>query len=161
MTISLRILTLDELRAIAQSRPLPVAANLAEDALAPPFVARRTLGQLEQGKSAAWCSTFHIVREADGQIVGGCGFKDEPAAGRVEIGYGVAPGCQRQGIATAAVQVLLDIAFASADVREVLAAVGADNAASTRVVQKLGFAHTGTVLEDGDTVVQWLRHRAA
>ncbi len=154
---TLRQLTLDAATDLAALRVPDALADQAEArAMAPPYVAARSLRQIAEGQSAAWCLGFVIVRHADQRIVGACGFKHEPAQGRVEIGYSVAPACQRQGAASAAVRQLLALAHAGG-VTEVLAEVSPANAASTAVVRKLGFAHIGTrVDEDGETVVQWL-----
>jgi RimJ/RimL family protein N-acetyltransferase len=130
--------------------------RLEEGALPPAFVAARALLLLSAGVPESWSCTFLIVREDDGRIVGGCGFKGAPEAGRVEIGYGVAPGSQGRGAATAAVKLLVASAFSSgAD--EVLAEVSPANHASTRVVQKAGFKHVGSRFDgDNEHVFQWL-----
>jgi RimJ/RimL family protein N-acetyltransferase len=154
---TLRQLTLDDAaeRAALQV-PAAWAVHADARALMPPHVAARSLRQIAEGQSAAWCLGFAIVRHADQRIVGACGFKHEPEAGRVEIGYSIAPACQGQGAASAAVRQLLALARAGG-VTEVLAEVSPANAASTAVVYKLGFARIGTrVDEDGETVVQWL-----
>lgn len=97
------------------------------------------------------------MRRADGAVVGGCGFKDAPHDGRVEIGYAVAPSCRQQGIATAAVRELVRLAFASGEVHEVLAQINPQNAASARVAHKLAFDACGTVIDnDDEPLVQWL-----
>jgi RimJ/RimL family protein N-acetyltransferase len=154
---TLRQLTLDGAAELAHLQVPPALTAQADPrALMPPHVAARSLRQISEGQSATWCLGFLIVRQADQYIVGACGFKHEPAQGRVEIGYGVAPVCQRQGAATAAVRQLLALAHAGG-VAEVLAEVSPENAASTAVVRKLGFARRGTrVDDDGETVVQWL-----
>jgi [ribosomal protein S5]-alanine N-acetyltransferase len=154
---SLRQLSKDELIELSDSRiPASLASCAQMHALPPSFVAKRALDLLAEGKPAFWCNTFLIVQNSTGRIVGSCGFKNEPLDGRVEIGYGVSPDCRRQGVATAAVKQLLDLATSSG-AREVLAEVVPDNLASTRVVQKLGFINNGTrVDEDNETVVQWV-----
>lgn len=150
--LSLRALALGELADLAASRvPAGMEGRVQPGALPPAFVAQRALDRIGQGASEFWCATFLIVR-GDGEIVGGCGFKGEPADGRVEIAYGIAPAHRRQGAAAAAVQALLDLAFANG-VRKVFAEILPENAASIAVVRKLGFRFDGTrVDEDGDVV---------
>jgi ribosomal-protein-alanine N-acetyltransferase len=145
---------------IAQScRPTGLALTIADESLPPPFVASRSLAQIAQGKSEYWCSTYLIIRDTDKTVVGGCGFKNEPTAGRVEIGYGIAPSCRRQGAATQAVAALLKLAYAGG-ANEVLAEVLPDNFASAEVVRRLGFVDTGRrVDEEGETVVLWVAAR--
>lgn len=163
MTIYLHPLSPRDLRALAAaSFPAALPGPAVDGALPPAFVAERALGQLDAGKNPYWCSTFLIVRQSDDGIVGACGFKDEPVNGCVEIGYGVAPACRGQGVATAAVSALLRTAFASRDVDDVLAQVNPDNIGSTRVVRALGFEARGTVIDDeGEPLVQWLMRRSS
>ncbi len=155
--IALQQIPLHDLRELAAAR-IPVAqqARAIVDALPPPFVAARALRHIESGKAEDWCATFYVVRTADDKIVGSCGFKDEPVAGRVEIGYGIAPPCQGQGVATAAVKQLLQHAFEQG-ANQAMAEILPDNIASTRVVEKLNFRRVGTRIDEaGDWVVEWV-----
>ena len=157
----LRLLSLPDLQDLAAARvPAAWAEGVDAAALPPPFVAARSLRQLADGKPAAWCLGFLVLRAVDQHIVGACGFKNTPHDGRVEIGYGVAPDHRGQGAASAAVRQLLALAFAGG-AGEVLAEVNPDNIASTRLVQRLGFVAHGTrVDEDGETLRQWLARPA-
>ena len=154
--VALRPLALRELADLAASRvPAGMEGRAQPGALPPAFVAQRALDRIARGCSEFWCATFLVVRE-DGEIVGGCGFKGEPADGRVEIAYGVAPAHRRQGVAAGAVRALLDLAFANG-VREVFAEILHENAASVAVVRKLGFRSEGSrVDDDGDAVGVWV-----
>ena len=158
MTVRLQSISRADLLVLANSGlPDGIAARTADGALPPAFVAQRSLTQLQEGKGEYWCSTFYIVRDADNFVVGGCGFKDVPLRGRVEIGYGVSPACRNQGVATHAVRELLHLAFATDAVSEVLAQVSPANAASTRVVQKLSFVKGEAAAdESGELVVRWV-----
>lgn len=157
MPFTLQSITRQQLCDLAESRiPPELESRAAEGALPPAFVASRSLAQLAQGKSELWCSTFLIVRDTDSQVVGACGFKNEPKAGRVEIGYGVSETCRRQGAASAAVEILLKMAFSNG-ATEVIAEILPLNAASVSVVEKLGFRNTGArVTQDNETLNQWL-----
>lgn len=157
MPFSLLQLSREELLDCADARlPAALASRVEEGALPPSFVAARALRLIADGKAEFWCNTYLIVRNRDQRIIGGCGFKDAPKGGRVEIGYGVSPGSRGQGAATAAVGLLLQLAFGNG-AREVLAEVVPDNPASAKVVRKLGFVSTGTrVDEEGQLVVQWV-----
>lgn len=162
-TIYLYTLSPADLRALAAGAiPAALPGKVADGALPPAFVAERSLRQLDAGRSVAWCCTYLIVRDADSTVVGACGFKDEPADGCVEIGYGVAAECRKQGIAGAAVSKLVRIAFGRAGVHAVLAQINPDNVGSTRVVQSRGFEAGRTVIDDdGEPLVQWIRQRWA
>ena len=163
MTIYLHTLSPRDLRSLAVgSLPAALPGMAVDGALPPAFVAERALRQLDAGKNPYWCSTFLIVRQSDDAIVGACGFKNEPVQGCVEIGYGVAPACRKQGMATAAVSALLHAAFASSEVDGVLAQVNPDNIGSTSVVRVLGFKAHGTVVDgEGELLVQWLMRRSS
>ncbi len=163
MSITLARISLADLQTLADSGvPAAAVGRAAVDALPPHFVAARSVAQLLQGKPAHWCSTFYILSDdaADNAgpiIVGSCGFKDVPVNGRVEIGYGVSPACQRRGAATATVAELARMAFASGEVRELLAQINRDNVASTRVAQKLQFQRRGQIVDtDGELLYQWI-----
>jgi RimJ/RimL family protein N-acetyltransferase len=149
--------TPDDLQRMARGEPPAWRGGpVLPGALAPPFVAERSLRQAAQGVPEAWYCPFHIVRRQDQALVGGCGFKHAPQAGWVEIGYGIASACRNLGFARQAVQALLLRAFAAPDVQGVWAAVSADNLPSTRVVQALGFTPEG-LFDDasGETLMRW------
>jgi RimJ/RimL family protein N-acetyltransferase len=92
------------------------------------------------------------------RLVGMCGFKGPPdSAGMVEIGYAVLPDFRRQGIARAAVELLVARAFRDARVRGVTAETLPTLVASRTVLDRCGFALTGR-REDPD-VGEVLRYR--
>ena len=157
MSLVLRPFTEAELTVMAAGGlPSLDGLSVLHEALPPGFIAARSLAQLKEGKPMFWCSTFAMVRPADRAVVGGCGFKDAPLAGCVEIGYGVSPQARGQGFATAAVRQLLDLAFAAEEIQTVLAHVNASNLASTRVVTRAGFiAGEQRQDRDGEWLVQW------
>jgi RimJ/RimL family protein N-acetyltransferase len=156
MCFTLQQLSVKQLQLIAVLRvPAELTPRLVANALPPSFVAARALALLAQGKAEQWCRPFLIVRRSDERIVGSCGFKDAPHGGRIDIGYGVAESCTCQGAATAAVGMLIALAFNAG--LEVLAEVNPDNVESTRVVQKAQFRQIGARVDlDGEHLVQWL-----
>src|ERR1700678_1448651 len=89
---------------------------------------------------------YRITRLSDGRAVGGIGFKGQPAAGCVEIGYGLAPSARGHGYAAEAVVALLAIA-ADHGLSRVIADTALDNIASQRALIKAGF---GLVATDGE-----------
>lgn len=156
MTISLTQIPKQDLIALAKGEA-PLGVRALPGSLPPPFVATRALQQLHAGKSAMWCSTFYVRNEA-GDVVGGCGFKDAPENGEVEIGYAVSSVCRSRGIATSAVRMLVELAEQSAEVSTVVAAINPRNLPSIRVVQKLGFAAAESFTDaDGEDLVKWRR----
>ena len=157
MTFTLQPIREADLQLLANDvLPADLANRLAEGALAPPRVAQRALDYLRSGAAEAWCNIYHIVRESDGVVVGGCGFKHPPRHGEVEIGYGVSPACRNQGAATAAVGELCRLAFARPSVNTVLAHINPDNLPSSRVAQRLDFVRGDAIVdEEGELVAQW------
>jgi RimJ/RimL family protein N-acetyltransferase len=148
---------LANLRRLAASERVDFAGvAISDGALPPPRVASRALAQLELGTPELWCVPFLIVSRSRQAVLGGCTFKALPIDGTVEIGYAVAQGERGRGIATAAVGQLLQMAVHSGLVREVVAHIVPDNAASARVVSRLGFIRGEPVVDaDGETVVRW------
>lgn len=130
---------------------IPVA-----DGALPPFAFDDTVAALLAGRPALWHAPFLFVDDTfdpSGRIVGSGIFKGEPSEGWVEIGYGVAPECQRCGYATEAVFALVRLAFEQPDVRAVYAETVVANDASRRVVEKVGFTYAGQRLNEEDGMV--------
>ena len=81
---------------------------------------RSMLDHLTQHASSRW-GMYYIVRTADAQLVGNCGFKGEPHNHAVELGYSIAPEHQRNGYASEAVRGLVRFAFSDPVLHRVLA----------------------------------------
>jgi len=162
MSFTLHIIPLAQLRELAHSEvPSTLTHDYDADALPPPFVAARGVQQIDAGESAAWCSTFYVIRNRDNRIVGACGFKHPPQDGIVEIGYAISSKSRNEGAATAAVAQLLSTAFAGG-ATAVLAEVNPEKIASTSVVRKLHFQNMGVRIdEDNEQLVRWLAKSAA
>lgn len=79
-----------------------------------------------------------MVIERDGRVIGKAGFYRPP-----DIGYILHPDHWGQGLATEALTAVLDRLFNATDHARATADVDPENAASLRVVQKLGFVRTG------------------
>ncbi|HWE53941.1 MAG TPA: GNAT family N-acetyltransferase [Acidimicrobiales bacterium] len=79
----------------------------------------------------------------DGSVVGGIGFHGPPRDGLVEIGYGVVPSVRGQGLATAALHLILDVAASYDQVRRVCGRTTPDNVASQRVMLASGLEPSG------------------
>lgn len=69
--------------------------------------------------------------------------------GWANLGYAVHPDHQGNGYATEAARLAVTYGFAERRLHRVSATIHADNAASKRVVEKLGFTHEGTKRDDG------------
>jgi len=97
-----------------------------------------------------WHGYLGVESEAK-RLVGICGFKGNPGAtGDVEIAYGTVPGFEGRGYATGMATALVAIAFGSPDVRRVIAHTLPESNASGRVLQKVGMANVGEVMDPED-----------
>ena len=148
---------LRSLHHLAVSEPIDLGAmHIPDGALPPAKVAARALAQLDLGTPPFWCVPFLIVSESRQLVLGGCGFKAAPIHGTVEISYGVARSERGRGVATVAVGRLLQMALSSGLVQQVVAHILPGNAASSKVVARLGFSSGQPFVDsDGETVTPW------
>ena len=89
------------------------------------------------------------------------GVVDPADGGAVEVGYTIFPSERGRGLATEAVNALVQWAFATGDVDVVLAAIDEHNAPSLAVIQRVGgFRMIGRCeAVDGSTEIVWRRDR--
>ncbi len=112
--------------------------------------------------SDPWTDGFGIVHPAGNILIGLCSFGGPPTAdGKVEISYGIAPSYRQRGFATEAAKMLIARALASGRVRTLLAHTLPERNASTKVLEKCGFALQGEVMHPEDGLIwRWeLRHQ--
>lgn len=79
-----------------------------------------------------------FVIERDGQVIGKAGFWKLP-----DVGYILHPDHWGQGLAREAVAAAIDHVFATTDFDTLTADVDPENAASIRLLERLGFVKTG------------------
>jgi len=92
------------------------------------------------GTDAGW---FIALRET-GAVIGDCGTKGwVDDRGCVEIGYGLAAPSRGRGFGTEAVAAFTDWLLEQPGVRAVVAEVEVGNLASRRLLERVGFQHTG------------------
>lgn len=80
-----------------------------------------------------------FVVEMDGRVIGKAGFFALP-----DVGYILHPEVWGQGLASEAVGAAIDHVFATRDLDTLTADVDPENAASIRLLERLGFALTGS-----------------
>ena len=85
------------------------------------------------------------IRNPAGQLIGGCGFEGLVTAHRAEIGYWLARPYWGQGIMTDVVRAACRHAIAEWHLVRISAHVFDFNTASSRVLEKNGFAYEGTL----------------
>lgn len=106
----------------------------------------RKLAHWEENGFGIW-----MFRAADGSFVGRCGIHQW--RGEVELGYIVVPELWGHGYATEMANAVANHAFTTLDLRELVAFTKTDNAASRRVMEKVGFVYERDFLDDNDRYV--------
>lgn len=92
-----------------------------------------------------------VARRDDDLLVGGVALNEiDRAACAADMGYWIAPNEQGQGYAAEAAAALLAHAFAVVGLDRVWALVRPDNAASARVLARVGMSCAGNRVKDGD-----------
>lgn len=100
---------------------------------------------LPLAKDEARCLVFAHDGDDQPRLIGGAGISRASEGGH-ELGYWLTPGAWGRGYATEAGRAMLGIARFGLGLRRLTASHFADNPASGRVLRKLGFAPTGTVV---------------
>ncbi len=128
-----------------------------EGALPPGHVATLALAEVDAGTPQHWCMPYLIVSKSRNAVLGSCRFKTVPVEGEVEISYGVSREVRGQGIATAAIAQLLELAAVDLEVTRVVAQILPDNLPSSNLVRRLGFTQERTFTDmHGDEVARWV-----
>jgi ribosomal-protein-alanine N-acetyltransferase len=117
---------------------------------------RKALGDMLAGcesepGSRLWYTEWRAVDRVSCEKVGSLCFKGPPnEQGEAEIGYGIEEAYRGQGYAAESAKALISWAFAQSDgLFFVIAQTEPDNAASRRVLEKLGFSASGRDGEEG------------
>jgi RimJ/RimL family protein N-acetyltransferase len=104
------------------------------------FIAERTLGPWPAGMG-------YWTLEQDGAFAGWVCLVPVEESPDIEVGWRLRPGLWRQGLATEAAAALLRHGFATLGLAAVITRIAAENAASLRVAEKLGFPSAVAVPE--------------
>lgn len=111
---------------------------------------------MEYETDMSWWN-YLIIHRLDVRVIGTCGYKGPPALdGVVEIGYEIATGYQRQGLATEAAKALCDRAFSFEAVNTVCAHTLGEENPSVKLLRRLDFQFIQEMIdiEDG-TIWEW------
>jgi RimJ/RimL family protein N-acetyltransferase len=125
---------------------------LADSPIAPPEVLAMLAGLAERVSEAFAPASWLIVE--DSKVVGLCSITRMPESGSIDIGYGIAPTCQRRGIATRSIGAVVAWARGAPHVSTITAETAIDNIASQQVLVRNGFVRTGERFdaEDGQLI---------
>lgn len=91
-----------------------------------------------------------FVIERDGRVIGKAGFYAMP-----DVGYILHPDAWGQGLATEAVAAAVDHVFRTRDIDTLTADVDPENAASIRLLERLGFIKTGFAARSWNVGGEW------
>ena len=128
--------TVDEAREILRARPL------------------RDYAVHGYGRMAA-------IEKSSGRLVGFSGLKYLEDLGEVDVGYRFLPDCWGKGYATESARVLMEQGVREHGVKRIVGMVHPENAASSRVLEKLGLVYERPLELDGHGVAYRLYATAA
>jgi RimJ/RimL family protein N-acetyltransferase len=111
----------------------------------PPGWEREWLGFYEDGRRAGTREAFAVVAD-DGSFLGlGMALDIDREGRQLELGYVVAPHARGRGVATRALELLTEWAFAELDALRIALWISAENEASKRVATNAGYRYEGTL----------------
>jgi RimJ/RimL family protein N-acetyltransferase len=146
----LRRFTAEDADSLTRYRSIPEVARFQGwDA---PFALERAQAMVtslvahEPDEPGEWYQLAIALRDDPGRLVGDCGFRprtDEPLV--VDIGFTLDPSVQGRGLATEAVGELIRYLFEDRGKHKVCADCDTRNAASWRLMERLGLTREGTL----------------
>ena len=104
----------------------------------------RTKG-FESGRGIRWA----IIYKENNYLIGSCGFTWLKEINAARVGYELASQFWRQGIMSEALRAIVQYGFSSREIQFVIAEVMLENAASKRLLEKLGFQSQGILKKRG------------
>ena len=143
---------------LAGAHPVAAFSCGANEELVRQVVAA-TLALYERSPRCEPWICYLAVDSETSRVVGTCGFKAGPAGGSVEIAYFTFPEFEGRGYATEMAGLLVGI-VRSGGVPTVAAETAPERNASTRILEKLGFALVGETV-DADIGKAWRWERPA
>ena len=111
---------------------------------------REWIMRLNESYRARGFSRWAVVERDGGRAVGSCGFAPLPWSGEIDFGYMFRRDCWGRGYASEIAAAALRYGFERYGFREVVASIAPENAASRRVLEKLGFVYRNTEVMPGE-----------
>jgi aminoglycoside 6'-N-acetyltransferase len=148
-----------DLTAFVAYRSIPEVARFQGwEAPYPRADGERLIGDLmdqHPDTEGAWFQ-FAVALRSNGELIGDCAARTQAGDPRqAEIGYTIAPAHQGRGFATEAGRALLGYLFQARGKHRVTASCDARNAASERVLQRLGMRREGHLIESTWAKGEW------
>jgi [ribosomal protein S5]-alanine N-acetyltransferase len=104
---------------------------------------------------SGWLSWI-VIHKSDKIIIGDAGYKGKPDSdGMVEIGYSIIPEYRNRGLATEAVQLLINYAFQFPEIKTVTAQTENNNIYSINILRKFGMYCYDSILNEDREVLKW------
>lgn len=108
----------------------------------------------QQSRTRGW-ALWPVIHRADSRFIGFCGFGDEDSS-KIGMGWRFLPEYWGQGLATEAAAATLQHGFATWDFSHVVAYVQKPNAASIRVMEKIGMIYDGVCDYEGTEAIRYV-----
>ncbi len=158
--MKLKQLNINQLHELISTESIGMKIEYCVGSIPPKHVLSRSVQHAKSAKAEIWSLPYMMFNQ--NCVVGFCGFKDEPKAGEVEIGYNVAEQQQGRGLAKSAVNKLCHVAFNSGLVENVVALISPTNVASLNVVKANNFNFVGEVVDDdSEELEKWVLSKAS
>lgn len=139
----IRPLTLDDLDAVHAAFSDPVVMRYIPGGACQLDGSRARLASYIEHQEAHGFSKWAVAERSSGAVIGDCGLKLLEGGPDVELGFHFAREYWGQGYATEAARACLDWGLRELDRDAIVAIVDPENAASVRVLEKIGMERDG------------------
>jgi ribosomal-protein-alanine N-acetyltransferase len=96
-----------------------------------------------------------VIARAESWVVGSAGFSGPPERGAIELGFGIHSDFRNRGYAAEAARALIEWGQAQPSVERIIAKCDPGNAASIRVLEKIGMIN----VDEQDGMLRWTSGR--
>lgn len=103
---------------------------------------------------------WKIVEKSSGEIAGSCGFARPHETTEIELGYLFARKHWGKGYATEIAGAVTAYGFKKLGFREIIAITDAENTASQKVLEKIGFAARGIEIFNGEESLVYIKKKS-
>lgn len=117
----------------------------------------------------AWAEDFErangfcrwkVIEKSTNEVVGSCGFGRIKESEEIELGYLFAQKAWGKGYATEIAEACAGYGFKKLGFREIIALTDAENIASQKVLEKIGFSQRGTEIFGGEECLVYIKKKS-
>lgn len=112
------------------------------------YIQNKMLPQLEKLGFA----NYTVITKNDHKKIGTCGLYDREGIDGLDIGFSFLPEAENKGYGFEAATKIMDAGFKDFGIEKINAYTTKDNAASQKLLEKLGFNNTGIMVLPNDSV---------